>query len=234
MRARECLEQAVKEDPDYAEAWGWLAILYSNEHALRFNVREDPLGRALDASQKAILADRASQMAWEGKAAAHFFRGEWDEFDAAAQKAVSINPNDVSTIPNMAWYYGNFGDYEKSLPLMDKAMSLSPYPVPWMFHPYWHKAYLEDDHETALEFASKSESIGFFPSYIILSSTFAQSGELERARDNLNILLKLKPDIADTYGIWTKSWNWPDRLANKVADGLRMAGLDIPDPPSAN
>ncbi len=229
LRARDCLEEAVQNDPQYAEAWGWLAILYANEHAWGYNLREDPLGRALSAGNAAVGADRNSQMAWEGKAAAHFFRGEWDEFHPAGQKAISINPNDVSTIGNIAWYYMNFGDYDRALPLVENAISLSPFPPFWYYSPFWYKYYTDGDFDLALEYAIKAEQEGFFPSFLRLAATYAERGDETQAAKNIQKLLDAKPDFAETYRAWANSMSWPRELINKIAASLEKAGLQIPD-----
>jgi adenylate cyclase len=226
--ARDCLEEAVQRDPQYAEAWGWLAILYSNEHLWQFNLREDPLGRSLRAADTAVSADRHSQMAWEGKAAAHFFRGDRDEFHRAAQKAISVNPNDVSTIGNIGWYYSNLGEYDQALPLMDKALSLSPFPPAWYYQPYWQKYYMDGDFEVALQFAIKAQ-IPFWYSDLMLASTHAQLGNESQAASNIQKLFESNPDVVAAYYPMANSMHWPIGFTEKVAEGLEKAGLQIPD-----
>ena len=227
LLARDCLEEAVQRDPLYAEAWGWLAILYANEHAWNFNLRDDPLGRSLGAGNTAVSADRNSQMAWEGKAAAHYFRDEWDEFHPAAQRAISINPNDISTLGNIAWYYGNFGRYDYALPLMDKAISLSPFPPGFYFFPYWQKFYSDGDYERALDYAVKGEYVGFWVSQMMFASTYAELGDDVQAANYIEELREAKPDIVETYRGWANALHWPVELIDKVEAGLEKAGLEI-------
>jgi adenylate cyclase len=226
--ARDCLEEAVQDDPQYAEAWGWLAILYSNEHLWNFNLREDPLGRSLRAADTAIGADRHSQMAWEGKAAAHFFRGEREEFHRAAQKAISINPNDVSTIGNIGWYYSNLGEYDQALPLMDKALLLSPFPPTWYYQPYWQKHYADEDFEAALKYALKAQ-VPFWYSDMMLASTHAQLGNEGQAASNLQKMLESNSDAVSAFYPMASGLHWPDGFTEKVAEGLERAGLEIPN-----
>jgi len=166
-------------------------------------------------------------MAWEGKAAAHFFRGERDEFHAAAQKAVSINSNNVGTTGNIAWYYMNFGDYDRALPLVDHAISLSPFPPFWYYHPYWQKYYTDGKYELALEYAKKGKQEGLFPCYVMLTATYAELGDKAQAASNIQKLLEAKPDIAKTFLPWANSLHWPDELINKLVASLGKAGLSI-------
>ena len=48
--ARRILERAVERDPNEADAWAMLAILYDTEFADEFNPRPDPLKRAMAAA----------------------------------------------------------------------------------------------------------------------------------------------------------------------------------------
>jgi adenylate cyclase len=55
--ARNCLERAVELDPEYADAWAALAMLYVDERNMSWNPNPglyDPLERALQAAQRAV------------------------------------------------------------------------------------------------------------------------------------------------------------------------------------
>src|SRR5262245_32804504 len=54
------LERVVERFPDYATAWALLSLLYLDEDRFGFNPRQDaqpPLGRALDAANRAVHSD---------------------------------------------------------------------------------------------------------------------------------------------------------------------------------
>ncbi len=67
-KARELLENAIRIDPNYAEAHALLANVYLAEHRLDANPRPDPIGRALIAAQRAVELDPQSSYAhcWLG------------------------------------------------------------------------------------------------------------------------------------------------------------------------
>lgn len=230
-RARDCLEQAVKEDPDYGDAWGWLAIIYAHEHANGFNTRPESLERALQAGNKGVTADPDSQLAWEGKAAAHFFRHERKAFILAAEKAVELNPNDVSTIANMGWYYATWGMRDEGIPLLKKAIRLSPHPTFWYHQPLFMQAFLEHDYEAALIHARNANLPGYFFSNMQLAAAYAELGEKDLAAEEVNTILSLKPDAAETFRGFLRFFNVPEPEIEQLAKSLRKAGLSIPDEP---
>jgi adenylate cyclase len=231
-RARDCLEQAVEKDPEYADAWGWLAVIYTQEHSHGFNSQPEALERALRVANVGVTADRNSQLAWQGKAAAHWFRHEMHEFAPAARKAVALNPNDASTLAIIGWYFATAGMYEEGLPLLNKALALSPYPVAWWKYPFLEKAYQEGDYETALAIAHETNFPGFFWSNVNFAMIYGQLGQADKAAAEIETLLSLAPDdIAQTIREKYRIWNAPEPLIRKIVEGLRKAGLDIPDEP---
>ena len=56
-KARDCLERAVKLDPNYALAWAHLGQMYFEEYKYGYNKRPEPVERALDATRKALELD---------------------------------------------------------------------------------------------------------------------------------------------------------------------------------
>ncbi|MDP6351550.1 MAG: adenylate/guanylate cyclase domain-containing protein [Alphaproteobacteria bacterium] len=51
---RDCLEQAVETDPNYADAWVWLSGMYRDEYLYGFNPRPNSLDRMEEAGMRAI------------------------------------------------------------------------------------------------------------------------------------------------------------------------------------
>jgi adenylate cyclase len=231
-RALDCLEAAVEDAPNYADAWGWLAILYSHEGALGYNARARPHERALDAALNAIKVGPNSQMAWEGLAAARFFRHEFEAFDAASRRTIELNSQDASSIANIANYYGWWGEFEVGLPLMEKAMALSPYHPYWYYLPFYWSAIRDGDYEEALRIARRSHAPGLWYSHQRLASALALNGELDEARSEAERMDEAYPGAAGIYWEAYAAWNVPSDIMNAMAKGLRDIGVDLPPKPA--
>ncbi|MDP6953780.1 MAG: adenylate/guanylate cyclase domain-containing protein, partial [Alphaproteobacteria bacterium] len=136
---RACLEEAVALDPSYAEAWAWLAVIYQDEFKFAFNPRPDaegPLARAIAASQNAIKADATNQAGYESLAGGHYFSGDLEQFRTAAERALSLNPNNSNALAWMGFLTAYSGAWNRGIALLDKAVNLNPN------HPSWyHVAY---------------------------------------------------------------------------------------------
>ena len=232
FQVRNCLEQAVQEDPGYADAWAGLAAIYGHEVVNGFNTRPNALSRSLEAGLAAVSADKDNQAAWFGLAIAYYWNHQREEFVAAAERALAINPNDVSTLGGLGFFFGIWGMYDRGLPLLEKAMVLSPYDSFLYHQPFWQKAFMDGDYDTALESARKFEVPGFRWTYVYYATTYAFMGQKDKAAEALAGLIKVKPDVAATFQEDCRFFNFPEPVIAKMSEGLAMAGLVFPDPAS--
>ncbi|HTD44792.1 MAG TPA: serine/threonine-protein kinase, partial [Bryobacteraceae bacterium] len=68
--ARAALERAVEQPPDRGDCWAMLSMLYREEYTHGFNLRPDPIGRALAAARRAVDAAPANHLAYHALASA--------------------------------------------------------------------------------------------------------------------------------------------------------------------
>jgi TolB-like protein/Tfp pilus assembly protein PilF len=225
---RAALERAVEEAPGSADAWAMLSMLYAEEHKHGFNVRPDPLDRALEAARRAVAAAPSNQLAYHVLAQAHFFRRELQEFRNAADRAIALNPMDGGTTAFMGILIGYSGDWEHGCALTERAMQLNPHHPGWYRFSLFHNAYRKGDYRDALDVALKMNMPSYFYTHAALAAAYGQLGERAGAERAVRELLAQKPDFAavarDEYGKWLGH----GEILEHQLDGLRKAGLDIP------
>jgi hypothetical protein len=69
----------------------------------------------------------------------------------------------------------------------------------------------------------------YFPfSHVFLAAAYGQLGELESAQAALKALTALVPSFASVARRELSKW-WDAELVNSLIDGLRKAGLQVPD-----
>lgn len=229
---RDALEAAVKLDESYASAWAALAAVYLDELRFGFNPRggSDPLDRALAAAQRAVRLDPENSMAYHFLFSAHFHRGELDEFRATSERAIALNPNHADMLSDLGMMLVSIGESERGMALADKAIALSP------THPGWfHTAavvdfYRKGQYEIALDHALQLRMTGFFWNYMALAMCYGQLGREREARSACDTLLEVAPEFATQIWQYLAFWNLPLDLLQSVAEGLRKAGLQVPDP----
>ena len=226
--ARAALEKAVQQAPGNADCWAMLAMLYREENNHGFNVRPDPVGRALAAARRAVDTAPSNHLAHHALASVLFFRRETQAFRSAAQRAIELNPMDGFTIGYMGFLISFSGDWERGCALMERARSLNHNHPGWYWFPPFFNAYRKGDYRDALEFALKVNMPGFWRNELALAATYGQLGELKLARNAAQELLAARPEFATAVREECNKW-WEPELVEQIIDGLRKAGLEIAD-----
>ena len=220
--ARDLLESAVARDPTYAEAHALLANVYLAEHRFDANPRPDPIGRALAMAQRATELDPQNAYARCWLAIVHFFRRENDKFEAEAQLALNLNPNDPETLADIGHYLAFMGEFDRGVELSRRARELNP------LHPGWYHFSFARYHFDRREYAEMLkvvERIAMPHFYWTHMLNAAAQGQLEddQAAASLERVYELKPDFSATAEL--NKWNAaPDDLEH-LLEGLRKAGL---------
>jgi TolB-like protein len=224
--ARAALEKAVKQVPGNADCWAMLSMLYREEYNHGFNVRPDPVGRALSAARRAVDTAPSNHLAHHALASVLFFRHESAAFRSAAERAIELNPMDGFTIGYMGFLLSYSGDWDRGCALMERARGLNPNHPGWYWFPPFFNAYRKGDYRAALEFALKVNMPGFWRNELVLAVTYGQLGELELARNAARELLTARPGFDTVAREECAKW-WGPELVEQIMDGLRKAGLEI-------
>jgi adenylate cyclase len=230
LALRTCHERAVKDDPNYAEAWASLSDLYRAEHDFGLNPMPGSLDRALDAAQHAVDADPSYWFSQYMLARVHFSRHEIDEFFARAQRVIALNPGNPTGLANIGASMIFAGEVDEGLTLMLKAVALNPNYPSWYNYGLASGFYMRGEYEEALAAALRCES-GWDWDYVHRAVNYAQLGHRLEAKKEIDKLLELNPNYAESVWETFRIWNTPDEEIRKFLDGLRKAGLDVPDEP---
>lgn len=232
LTTRECLEHAVELDPNYADAWAWLAAMYRDEYSNRFNTQPDPIIRAIETAQHALTLDSMNQEAHIVLAHMLFFRGELEAFFVAAERAIAVNPNSFDLLSSMGLYIAFAGEYERGVELFRNASALNPHPPGWFYVPFFLDHFRKGEYEEALAEAQKIDMPGYFLSHVARGAAYGKLGREQEAESAAASLLELYPDFLvgarELIGRRVKS----AELVEDLIDGLRKSGLDIRDEPN--
>jgi TolB-like protein/Flp pilus assembly protein TadD len=231
LAALECLESTVKADPDYADAWAALSEIYAEMHALGFNPRDDPLDLALEAAERAVALDSKSQHAQWALAYAYFQRRDLENYIAAVDKTVSLNPNDAYYLGYAGWAIAFSGQWERGRALVEKAIKLSQYYPGWWHYPLVIEQYHKGEYERAIAEAQKLDLPDFFWTPLMYAAIYAQMGRSTEAETQLAEALRQNPDLAVRPRHYLGNYIFPDEVIERIMDGLHKAGL--PDPPGS-
>ena len=93
--------------------------------------------------------------------------------------------------------------------------------VPYLDH------YRRSEYRQALAIAHEGVGMAAAWDHLCLAAACAKLGRLDEARNTVDELIRLRPDVPECMSRYRLL------LADHIVDGLRKAGLDIPDEPAA-
>jgi len=238
--ARRLFQRAGDLDPNFAQAFA--ALGYTLFLQVVFSYADSPLEDlelALRLANKAVALDDKEAMAHLALGRVQTLRGEYDAAIAELRTAIDLNPSSALARHGLGLALMLTGQLDEAISEFDAAIRLSPRdPYVWAFYAYraWASVLL-GDYEAAVEDARRAirhPAANFWP-HGFLASALALVGRREEAKIALDKLLELKPDFSPDGFMAVLSPLNPEALRPLLKtwiDGLRKAGLDIPDEPA--
>ena len=227
-----CLERAVVIEPDYAEAWAVLANLYMQ--SVRFgygsdHLAEEAAANAKSAATRALEIDPQSATGNIILANLLFTAGDIRGFREMAERALIKNPNDTDVLAHFGLRLALNGDWDRGLPLIDRAVALNPAFPSWYRFARVVYHYDRREYVMALEETNRIKMPKFFWTYLMKAATLAQLGRVEDAKTAVNQLLQLNDNFSNEGRALIKAWQFPEPLAMAIVEGLDKAGLHLVD-----
>jgi TolB-like protein/Tfp pilus assembly protein PilF len=233
LELRNGLERAAEKEPNLGEVWACLTQIYLDEAAFGFNVLPNPLDRALAAARRAVELDRTGQLGWQVLAQTHFFRRDIHAFRPTAERAMSLNPLDSNTIGILGLLIVHTGEFERGARLTRRAMELNPNHAGWYhFGPIWEHFHA-GEYEKAIEHANSVDMPGNFWPYLVVAAACGHLGRRAEAEAAVRDILALDPEFAAHARQNIESWHFASGLFERIVEGLRKAGLAVPEPAGA-
>jgi tetratricopeptide (TPR) repeat protein len=218
----------VGKAPTSADAWAMLALLFGQDYGQGFNLHPDALNSGAIAAQRAVEAGPSNHLAYFSLAQVRFFQKDFQSFRNAAERAVALNPMDANSVAFMGELLTYVDDWERGLALGARAKEINPNHPGWFWYADFFHAYHQRDYKGALNLILKANLPGHWGMHAGIASAAAQIGDHEVASKAIRELLKLRPDFVTTVNNEYKKWFSTD-LRERLIDGLRKAGLEIPE-----
>ncbi len=226
--ARQLFIKAIERDPAYAAAYvalGWTYLREMYDGWSEFPNRS--IQQALELAQKALALDETLADGHILLAECFLNRREYDLAAVELDRALELNPNSTDSLKA----YGSLslynGDTRRSIQMHNKALRLDPnlQITSHSIHMELGLAYyLQGQYDQAVKIMNQgyTRRTDFVGNHIGLAATYAQMGDMTRAREHVAQIKRRMPffDLND-YG--SKFINLADR--DKIVDGLRKAGL---------
>jgi len=234
VQARNLFERAVECDRGFGPAHCGLAFTHLADVSFGFGEQRDrSLDEALRAAETAVAID-------DKDGHAHAVRGRvygWIGKDSAAieelRTAIRIQPSLVLAHYSMCFPLLSTGRPREAFDCLDTAARLSPHdPNGWLFDTIRAFACnLSGDHEAAVDWAERASrrpgAVSFWP-LAHKASSLGHLGKRDEALRAIDQARESEPRFSYAFLKHVMPFAQFDHLASYF-DGLRKAGLDIPD-----
>lgn len=230
--ARDCLEQALEKDSIYVDGLAQLAYLYREEYQHDFNQRPNALGRAVELAQKAINLDGLNQNAFYALALANFGLANVDEFFAASNNAIDLNPNNSHIIGGLGVHIALAGQWDWGIALLEKTLIINPQSSlkSWLHYIKASNDYQKGEYNNALIEIKQVEFRKLPLLKISMIAMLAKVGEIDRAEELLQKALDIDPlFLLNARQILEKFYLTDKDLINQLIESLQMVsnGIDL-------
>ena len=221
----DCLQQSVRDDPDYAEAWAMLGYQYLD--LVRFGRVATPqfektFVQATDAASRAVAIDPANLMGKKALAAINYYQGHFAEAERLARSAVAQNPYDPDSLVQLGWRMAIRGNFEEGVPYVENAIERSISPPGWYYHMPAVDRLMKNDGSGMLAFAQRASMDGSALSQSLIAVAYGLMGNREAARQALLRMNEISPGF-DPLEPWRRHLA-ADEVLGAVAQGMKRAG----------
>ena len=231
-----CLEDAVRRDPGYADAWAFLAYMYLDQYRFGgYGPRSyDPafLNRATTTARHAVELDPDGVYPLLALSTVHFYRREFAEAAEINRRLLALSPTNPEVLGQIGWRTAYAGHWDEGIALIRRAIDRS-ISAPWYYQMLIAlDDYRRGDYRAALAEAEPIIGAGTVQLPVLLAAIQGQLGNKNEARRALDRAMALNPLFLADPRAAMRRHNTPEDVIDKIIDGLIKAGWSAPASPA--
>ena len=224
----EAYKKAIELDPEYARAYGALAVTLTNRYRQGWTdlSLEEARERALQLVTKAVDLNNTNPQVYWSKGFVHLFRKEYAQAQAAAERAISLSPNYADGYGLLAFIANWRGRGDAAETYIKKAIALNPYHTydyPWNLGLAYYNLGKYADAVPALKDALERNESAAYPR-LFLTASYVRLGRMDDAQWEIEQLLMNRTEFSIEQLANTIPYEDTQRTENFLQD-LRKAGL---------
>ncbi|KQV40364.1 adenylate cyclase [Rhizobium sp. Root73] len=217
------LTRAVSLDPEYAEAYRWLAMNQWMGWVHSGGPTEPDRSVALAFARKAVAIDPNGAGCRWILAYLLAYEHRFSEAEAEFANAIELDPNEADTFAALSDIAVLAGRIEEGLESIAKAFRLNPYPASWYYLTLGQAQYAARDYKAAAETLRNDQTYST-SSRRFLAASLAQLGRLDEAHVETELFLVSNPYFSIRH--WAETEPFRDAaVLDHFVDGFRRAGL---------
>jgi len=226
--ARQLAEEAITLDPGYALAYSYAALALAHEVLVgTYSNPREALERGMKLVQKAIALDDSLAHPHEILSKYYIWLSkDYEKGIAEAERAVTLEPNSVDAYIQLGGNLRWAGRCAEAIPILQKAMRLSPIPPYLCLQILAHCYYLTGQYEEAIALQRRilQKEPNQLPTQVGLTAALIQAGKEDEARAEAAKVLRIDPN----FSVESFARRFPAKDQKVIDDfisALRKAGL---------
>jgi TolB-like protein/tetratricopeptide (TPR) repeat protein len=220
-----CLEQAVRRDPNYSDAWamlGWLHLDAGRIPYAGYGSTQEEFQKGLDAATRAVELEPNNTLAIKALSAVNHYLGRYDESERLARRALEINPNDPETLAHLGWRLAARGKFDEGIPFLNRAIARSVNPPSWYFLLIAVDLFLKGDYEQTFQVALRASDDGVGLGQALIAISAVELGKPDFARQALNRMWAFESFASDPAG-FLRRHGMKDDIVDAIMAALEHA-----------
>jgi TolB-like protein len=219
--AEPLLRRAIELDPNYAQARGWLGIVYLDKYF--FDPRPELLDQALLEGQRAVALDESDARCHSTLGSVYLFRREFERAGLHHERARTLNANDVTICAAHAHWLCRVGRVSEALAAFDRALQRDPFPPGYYWETRSVALILARRFQEAIDAIRRMKRL-FSWSHADLAACHAHLGQMDEARAEAAEALRMQPHLTVSWLLQEEPFKYPAD-AEPLIEGMRMAGI---------
>jgi TolB-like protein/Flp pilus assembly protein TadD len=224
--AADHFNRAIEIEPDYTEAYAWLAAAYWAPSVWGYVRPHESVARAKTYANTAIRLDETCAVAHDvmGWIALNY-DWDWQRAKQSSERAIELNPNYSYGYSSLAWYLVVAGRFDEAIEMMQTAVKLDPL-SPALNNHLANVHMYSGQVEPAVE--QRKETLKLDPShldtlsdlardYLIMSKYADAEKSIEEALNHHGRTAGLVASLARTYALWGRK-SEAEKLLQELQD----------------
>lgn len=224
------IERALDRDPGNVPIRAMLSDLYGSDYCWSYGQVENALERSFVLAIQAVNLEPGCQGAHVAAALNYYLRQDKDMFIVSAEKAISLNPSNISAVSAIGTWYGLCGEWERSFELINKALAQTQIAPAWCHANLSLYYYLHGDYEAAFAEANKITMPGTLLGSLYRLIAGGKLGREKEAQISKAELLKIYPDFETQGHAIISRHICNEDYADLVCQGLTAGGIIFSEP----
>jgi tetratricopeptide (TPR) repeat protein len=223
--ARACLEQLVQREPEFYPAWAQLAMLGASDAVSGPEAEQRPaLDRALSSALVAMRLAPSGARAQQAMMDVLFLRGTAGDAVKAGREALNRNPYDPEVMAALGSVYVRLNRPAEGLPLLERAIAISPGRPPWYDFYAYLAAYLTGAKRLSETYAAVLEADDTPFSLLGQALQAGTNGDVAKRDAALQVLVKKVPRFEADPRTFLARKGFADEVVQRILATLGLAG----------